>query len=99
MNIVPIGFAAPELSDMTEPVGGSAYGAGSMSKGDGSRAVSEKEKSVARFQGEQRQSVNARKSLTLFTCRQTLWQDCSPVYERSFSISRVAENLKGIVGY
>jgi len=50
-TIVPIGFAAPELSDATEIVGGSAYGAASISKSDGSRAVSEKEKSIARYQG------------------------------------------------
>ncbi|GAA5894282.1 uncharacterized protein JCM6883_003770 [Sporobolomyces salmoneus] len=48
---VPVGFAAPELTDLTEIVGGSAYGAAAVAGGDGSRAVTEKELSVAKYQG------------------------------------------------
>jgi NAD(P)H dehydrogenase (quinone) len=40
------------LFDNTEVIGGSAYGAGTMANGDGSRAVTEKEKEIARNQGE-----------------------------------------------
>lgn len=47
---VPIGFAAPELTDNSEVVGGSAYGAAGVAGGDGSRAISAKEISVAKFQ-------------------------------------------------
>ncbi|KPV74955.1 uncharacterized protein RHOBADRAFT_36925 [Rhodotorula graminis WP1] len=47
---VPIGFAAPELSDNGEIVGGSAYGAAGIAGGDGSRAISAKELNVARYQ-------------------------------------------------
>ena len=47
---VPIGFAAPELSDNGEIVGGSAYGAAGIAGGDGSRAISAKELSVAKYQ-------------------------------------------------
>lgn len=45
------GFRAGELSDNSEVVGGSAYGAGSISNADGSRAVTSKEKSIAKQQG------------------------------------------------
>ncbi|GAA5882486.1 hypothetical protein JCM16303_001760 [Sporobolomyces ruberrimus] len=48
---VPAGFAAPELTDLTEIVGGSAYGAAAIAGGDGSRQVSEKELAIAKFQG------------------------------------------------
>ncbi|GAA6026184.1 hypothetical protein JCM11491_003874 [Sporobolomyces phaffii] len=48
---VPSGFASPELTDLTEIVGGSAYGAAAIAGGDGSRQVSEKELAVAKFQG------------------------------------------------
>ncbi|GAA5833409.1 hypothetical protein JCM9279_001515 [Rhodotorula babjevae] len=47
---VPIGFAAPELSDNGEIVGGSAYGAAGVAGGDGSRQISAKELNVARYQ-------------------------------------------------
>ena len=49
---VPIGFAASQLSDNTEIVGGSAYGAAAIASGDGSRAVTEKELAVATYQGQ-----------------------------------------------
>ncbi|KAI5476948.1 Trp repressor binding protein [Pseudohyphozyma bogoriensis] len=48
---VPIGFAAPQLTDNSEIVAGSAYGAGSIAGGDGSRGVTEKELAVAAYQG------------------------------------------------
>jgi len=51
INFVPAGFGAQELSDASEIVGGSAYGAASISKGDGSRGVSDKEKAIAKYQG------------------------------------------------
>lgn len=43
---VPIGFAASQLTDNSEIVGGSAYGAAAIANGDGSRAVSAKGKSA-----------------------------------------------------
>jgi NAD(P)H dehydrogenase (quinone) len=48
---VPIGYSQPELSDLTEIVGGSAYGAATIAGGDGSRQPSEKELKVAEYQG------------------------------------------------
>ncbi|BGP48527.1 hypothetical protein JCM10450v2_004403 [Rhodotorula kratochvilovae] len=47
---VPIGFAAPELTDNSEVVGGSAYGAAGVANGDGSRQISTKELAIARYQ-------------------------------------------------
>ncbi|GAB5590074.1 hypothetical protein Unana1_04974 [Umbelopsis nana] len=52
MIYVPFGFASALLFDNTEVIGGSAYGAGTMANGDGSRAVTDKEKEIARNQGE-----------------------------------------------
>jgi hypothetical protein len=49
---LPQGFAAPELSDNSVVVGGSAWGAAAVANGDGSRAVTEKEKSVATNQAQ-----------------------------------------------
>ncbi|GAA5843382.1 hypothetical protein JCM11251_002465 [Rhodosporidiobolus azoricus] len=49
---VPIGFAASELTDNSEVVAGSAYGAAAIAGGDGSRAVSEKELKIAKFQAQ-----------------------------------------------
>ena len=50
---VPLGYARAfgELSDLSEVRGGSAWGAGTFSSGDGSRQPSEKELAVARIQG------------------------------------------------
>lgn len=48
---MPIGFKNPELSDNSEIVGGSPYGAAAVAGGDGSREVSEKELKIAREQG------------------------------------------------
>ncbi|KDE08849.1 hypothetical protein MVLG_00950 [Microbotryum lychnidis-dioicae p1A1 Lamole] len=51
ISYVPIGFAAPQLTDLSEVVGGSAWGAAGVAAGDGSRAISEKETAIAEFQG------------------------------------------------
>ncbi|KAI8883809.1 benzoquinone reductase [Backusella circina FSU 941] len=52
MTYVPLGFTNPHLSDNSEIIGGSAYGAGTIAGGDGSRVPSIKELEIARFQGE-----------------------------------------------
>jgi NAD(P)H dehydrogenase (quinone) len=52
MVYVPLGFANAHLFDNSEVVGGSAYGAGTVANGDGSREVSQKELEIARTQGE-----------------------------------------------
>lgn len=52
MTYVPLGFP-PQLNDNSEIVGGSAYGAGTIAGGDGSRTPTIKELEVARIQGEQ----------------------------------------------
>jgi len=49
--IVGLPYSAPELSDFSELRGGSPYGAATIAGGDGSRWPSEKELSLARFQG------------------------------------------------
>ncbi|KAI8093588.1 NAD(P)H:quinone oxidoreductase, type IV [Halteromyces radiatus] len=51
MIYVPLGFANPHLFDNSEVVGGSAWGAGTVANGDGSRKVSDKEKEIAVTQG------------------------------------------------
>lgn len=48
---VPIGFAATELFDLSEVVGGSAWGAAAVAAGDGSRGLTEKELAIAKYQG------------------------------------------------
>ncbi|KAI7852641.1 flavoprotein-like protein, partial [Circinella umbellata] len=52
INYVPLGFRSPHLNDNTEIVGGSPYGAGTITNPDGSRQPSKKELEVARTQGE-----------------------------------------------
>ncbi|KAI8640088.1 NAD(P)H:quinone oxidoreductase, type IV [Parasitella parasitica] len=52
MIYVPFGFASAHLFDNSEVVGGSAYGAGTVANGDGSRQPTEKELEIARNQGE-----------------------------------------------
>jgi NAD(P)H:quinone oxidoreductase type IV len=52
MIYVPLGFANSNLFDNTEVVGGSPYGAGTVTNADGTRPISEKELSIARTQGE-----------------------------------------------
>ncbi|KAI7868725.1 NAD(P)H:quinone oxidoreductase, type IV [Spinellus fusiger] len=49
---VPLGFTNPHLFDISEVVGGSAYGSGTIAGNDGSRKMSQKEKELAFAQGE-----------------------------------------------
>ncbi len=51
MIVVGLPYSCPELSDISEPRGGSPLGAGTLAAGDGSRQPSEKELAMARFQG------------------------------------------------
>lgn len=51
MVIVPLGYGIPEFFDISEPNGGTPYGATTIAGGDGSRQPSEKEIAIARFQG------------------------------------------------
>ena len=53
MIIVGVPYSHPALTNMNEITGGSAYGAGTLAGADGrSRAVSENELKIARFQGQ-----------------------------------------------
>ncbi|KAI9489319.1 flavoprotein-like protein [Zychaea mexicana] len=52
INYVPFGFAHAHLFSNDEVIGGSAYGAGTVANGDGSRQPSEKELEIAQAQGE-----------------------------------------------
>ncbi|MEQ9607091.1 MAG: NAD(P)H:quinone oxidoreductase [Kiloniellaceae bacterium] len=49
--VVGLPYSCKEQMDMTEIVGGSPYGATTLAGGDGSRQPSEKELTMARFQG------------------------------------------------
>jgi len=51
MVIMPLGYTHEYLSDMDEIVGGSPYGAGSISRADGKRDPSPRELEIARTQG------------------------------------------------
>ena len=51
MVIVGLPYAAPELADISELKGGSPYGAATIAAADGSRQPSDRELSLARFQG------------------------------------------------
>lgn len=51
MIIVPIGYGAQELFDISVR-GGTPYGATTIAGGDGSRQPSEEEFAIARYQGE-----------------------------------------------
>ncbi|MGV3346256.1 NAD(P)H:quinone oxidoreductase [Enterobacteriaceae bacterium LUAb1] len=52
MVIVPIGYAAKELFDISSVRGGTPYGATTIAGGDGSRQPSTEELNIARYQGE-----------------------------------------------
>ncbi|MCU6664113.1 MAG: NAD(P)H:quinone oxidoreductase [Silvania sp.] len=52
MVIVPIGYGAKELFDISQVRGGTPYGATTIAAGDGSRQPSETELNIARYQGE-----------------------------------------------
>lgn len=51
MVIVPLGYGIPEFFDVSEMNGGTPYGASTIAGGDGSRQPSEKELTIARYQG------------------------------------------------
>ena len=51
MIVVGVPYACAQLTNMDEITGGSPYGAGTMSKGDGSRTPSANELAIARYQG------------------------------------------------
>jgi len=51
MIFVPIGYACPKLFDLSEPHGGSPYGAGTLAGPKGDRKPSALELEVAEFQG------------------------------------------------
>jgi NAD(P)H dehydrogenase (quinone) len=51
MVVVGVPYGIPETMDISEVRGGSAYGAGTIAGGDGSRHPSDKEKAIARYQG------------------------------------------------
>jgi NAD(P)H dehydrogenase (quinone) len=51
MVVVGTPYIIPELQEMGEICGGGPYGASTLTKGDGSRQPSEKELTIARFQG------------------------------------------------
>jgi len=52
MVIVPIGYAAQELFDVSQVRGGTPYGATTIAGADGSRQPSQEELSIARYEGE-----------------------------------------------
>ncbi|MDI6477455.1 NAD(P)H:quinone oxidoreductase [Cronobacter dublinensis] len=52
MIIVPIGYGAQELFDISTVHGGTPYGATTIAGGDGSRQPSQEELAIARYQGE-----------------------------------------------
>ncbi len=60
MLIVPLPYGIPEMSDLSEPLGSSPYGAGTLAAPDGSRQPSEKELTIARYQGRHVADVVAR---------------------------------------
>lgn len=51
MIVVGLPYSAPELMDLSEVKGGSPYGAGTIAGARGERAPTDKELSMARFQG------------------------------------------------
>ncbi|MES2505821.1 MAG: NAD(P)H:quinone oxidoreductase [Verrucomicrobiota bacterium] len=60
MIYVGLPYSAPELTDISEVRGGSPYGAATIAGADGSRQPSEKELSLARFQGKHVAGIAAR---------------------------------------
>ena len=57
MIFVPIGYSTPLLMDNSEPRGGSPWGAGTITLGDGSRMPSELELGIAKHQGQHFASI------------------------------------------
>ncbi len=62
MVIVGVPYSCDHLKELSEPIGGSPYGAGTLAGLDGSRTPSGKELEIARFQGEH--VANIAKSLS-----------------------------------
>jgi len=62
MVVVGLPYTAPELADISEVKGGSPLGAATLAGADGSRTPSEKELSLARFQGAHVAGIAARLS-------------------------------------
>jgi len=60
MIIVGAPYSEPRLMNMDEITGGTPYGATTLAGADGSRAVSENEKAIARFQGKHVATIAAR---------------------------------------
>lgn len=60
MTIVPLGYGAKELFDISQVSGGTPYGASTLAGGDGSRQPDERELSIARFQGEHVAKITAK---------------------------------------
>jgi NAD(P)H dehydrogenase (quinone) len=60
MVIVGLPYSAAEQMTLDEIVGGSPYGATTITGGDGSRMPSEKELSMARFQGKHVAEITAK---------------------------------------
>lgn len=58
--IVPIGYGAKELFDVSQTRGGTPYGATTIAGGDGSRLPSAEELAIARFQGEHVAKITAK---------------------------------------
>ncbi|MFY8106304.1 MAG: NAD(P)H:quinone oxidoreductase [Elstera sp.] len=60
MVYVGLPYSAPELGDISEVRGGSPYGAATIAGATGERQPSEKEKSLARFQGKHVATLTAK---------------------------------------
>ena len=60
MVYVGLPYSAPELTDISEVRGGSPYGAGTIAGPTGERQPSEKEKSLARYQGKHVATLTAK---------------------------------------
>jgi NAD(P)H dehydrogenase (quinone) len=60
MIYVPLGFSSARMFELDAVHGGSPWGAGTFSAGDGSRQPSELELEVARLQGKRTAEITAR---------------------------------------
>lgn len=60
MVIVPIGYGAPELFDISQVSAGTPYGATTYAGGDGSRLPDVRELAIARFQGKHVATIAAK---------------------------------------
>ncbi|MEH6491743.1 NAD(P)H:quinone oxidoreductase [Halopseudomonas sp.] len=52
MILLPIGYGASELFDISQSAGGTPYGATTIAGGDGSRQPDDRERAIARYQGQ-----------------------------------------------